>query len=83
MHLRTWPYGTKYEVRVLRKDSAIVDGKRVHVTALSNLELNEAFVLIEDQENPANVGEFGVITFTRGGPTGGHWKYEPKPRENP
>jgi hypothetical protein len=52
------------------------------------IEINGGVFLIEDQNNEGHVlafgacdpdskeGDEGTLTFTKGGPTGGYWKFE-------
>lgn len=70
MNKRTWPYGTRIKVKV----------EMVHRLALVVTGLEEAhregFILMgPGLANPPGEGSVGFITFTEGGPTGGHWVF--------
>jgi hypothetical protein len=68
-------YGTTHDAVVLsaKKEVIIVKG----------IDNNEGYVLIghrlDDASLPA-IGNEGTITFTKGGPEGGYWKWEPDPK---
>jgi hypothetical protein len=70
MNTRTWPYGTKRKAKV-------VDSNYVVLVLEDAENKEEAYVLV----NPGTVyapGTEGELTFTKGGPTGGHWEFEPR-----
>lgn len=65
--LRTWPYGTT------RK------GKVVETSANAQLVIDEnglGHILVGGAgDATGKVGDTGVLRFTKGGPTGGYWKF--------
>lgn len=67
MKTRTWPYGTTRFAKVIetgRQFTMLEDDK------------GEGHVLINGaQDDTAEVGDTGILTFTKGGPTGGYWKF--------
>lgn len=72
MKTRTWPYGTT------RKGTLenIVRGRdgTAHVVLDDH---NEGHVLVAGaQDKSAKEGDTGTLTFTKGGPTGGYWKFK-------
>lgn len=70
MKKRTWEYGTKYAVVVVSADSKLM--------VMHSKEINEGFMLMNHGEKILpKCGDFGIITFTKGGPTGGYWKWQP------
>lgn len=70
MLARTWPIGTKKAVRVIECRRCQHEGKPVRVMAC------EGYVLLDSADLPlVPIGDLGTITFTVGGPTGGHWVY--------
>lgn len=75
---RTWPYGTRKNVTVLHWIGGPVACALV-VQADDDPIAEVHCLLGEPRDFPPRVraGERGTITFTRGGPTGGHWRYEP------
>jgi len=69
MKYRTWEYGTILKVSVIKSN------QRVLVVVCESI--NEAFILANHgmKELP-EIDSKGQITFTKGGPTGGYWKFE-------
>lgn len=69
MKTRTWPYGTRKEVKIRSATGNLIIGE----------DGLEAFALIghglKGDQLPS-VGSFRTIVFTQGGPTGGYWKLE-------
>lgn len=65
---RTWPYGTTKQVQVLVAHQRVV--------MLRDKEREGYVLLWPNLETMPTEGDYGVITFTEGGPTGGYWKYE-------
>ncbi len=67
MQAKTWPYGTTRKGVVEKSGNGwqiVVDATR------------EAHVLMRGaQDDSAEVGDRGTLTFTDGGPTGGYWKF--------
>lgn len=76
---RTWPYGTTKPVLVLSRDLADHHGERVEVLAVKEIKDApgpcEAHILIQKPTEIGWPGDRGVVTFTEGGPTGGHWVF--------
>lgn len=75
MTTRSWPYGTRKTVRI--KD--IVRARTIAaVVCADEAEPSSAYALL-DRLDRLNVrtGDRRTIVFTRGGPTGGHWAFEP------
>ena len=68
MLTRTWPYGTKKRVLVLDNDTG---------TLICTDSAGEGYIIVGGyaDEHTAKPGDKGTITFTAGGPTGGHWVY--------
>ena len=65
---RTWPYGTT------RTGAVLTDEPSMQVVLDDQ---NEGHILLGNARDPsAGIGDRGVLTFTRGGPTGGFWKFE-------
>lgn len=84
MLTRTWPYGTVKRGRVLR-----VDDTTTH-TILTVEEIDPTagdkggFILIDRRGDAiAKPGDMGTMVFTKGGPTGGYWKFTPDPGTTP
>ena len=69
---KTWPYGTILAVQVVSSTPVVL--------AVATLDApREGFILAGHGIRPLPpVDEFGTITFTKGGPTGGHWVYNKK-----
>lgn len=67
---RTWEYGTELSGIVMVADPKLIV---VHVP-----DINEGFLLAEHgvKDLPKG-GDLCTITFTKGGPTGGYWKWQP------
>lgn len=68
---RTWDYGKTFDVEVREATKMLI--------AVFAPEINEGFLLAGHgvTDLPAK-GDKGTITFTKGGPTGGYWKWQPK-----
>lgn len=67
----TWPYGTTRRGRVIHSFASI--GAR---GMLVECERGEGHVLLGDAGDiSAGIGDYGTLTFTEGGPTGGYWKF--------
>lgn len=78
MTTRTWPYGTTRRAIVLKSNLRPV-GIPDHVASgqLLRDELGEGHVCVGDAGDQAAIaGETGTLTFTKGGPTGGYWKFQ-------
>ncbi len=75
---KTWPYGT-----TRRGVVCIADWRpkglpaSVQAGQLIKDELNEMHICCGDHcaDLTANAGDAGTLTFTKGGPTGGYWKF--------
>lgn len=78
MITRTWPYGTQRrgKVQIAKwRPKGIPD----HVSSGQLIidDRGEGHVCVGDAGDPeAMDGDAGVLTFTKGGPTGGYWKFE-------
>lgn len=72
MQTRTWPYGTVKTGVVINVEPY----KDHEIVAFKDDESNDGFILV-DKPQGAVKDQRGTITFTKGGPTGGHWKYQP------
>jgi hypothetical protein len=67
MKTRTWPYGTTRTAKVIEAGT--------QVNPVEDSE-NEGHVLMNGaQDDTAKVGDTGKLIFTKGGPTGGFWKF--------
>lgn len=77
MNTRTWPFGTRRRGKVLRREDATYKGKPVVVLVLQD-DRGEGHILIDcvPPESPVQAGHVGTLVFTKGGPTGGHWRLE-------
>lgn len=63
---KTWPHGTTRKAVVLK------DGVYQYLQD----EHGEGHVLMGDaRDHSAKPGDKGVLTFTKGGATGGYWKF--------
>lgn len=65
----SYPYGTTKKVTVI----AVSEAKIRIVFVEPDGDSHSAFVLIAE-DTPCAPGDRAVITFTQGGPVGGHWK---------
>lgn len=69
---KTWPYGTTRQATV----EGVVpqpDGRRIHIAIDDQ---HEGHLLLGDAaDENAGAGDRGILTFTRGGPLGGYWKF--------
>lgn len=80
MKTRTWPYGTKYPVRVVSRDTS--DNHVIVAVVFENPASGEkeGFICVLNKTHEAafnaKPGDFGTITFREGGPYGGFWDYE-------
>ena len=76
MKSRTWPYGTEKKVRVINKER-LANG--LLLILVETDPPKEGHVCIYDDQHleakAAQPNEKGIITFTKGGPTGGYWDY--------
>lgn len=78
-------FGTIKTVQVLSREVTRVDphGRRLRkpaelLTLASKREPSQAYVLLGSGWHPdAQPGDTGIITFCEGGPTGGHWVFQP------
>lgn len=75
MLVRTWPYGTKLQAKVLRRDEAHHQGRPVAILTLVD-ERQEGHILVGTRSDDGQPGDEGTITFHRGGPLGGYWKFQ-------
>lgn len=70
MKTKTWPYGTEYKAEVMTVNKMLM---AVHCP-----EIDEGFMLIgHGIKKLPKEGEIGKIIFTKGGPTGGYWQWQP------
>jgi hypothetical protein len=70
---RTWPYGT---TRLAKVVECIKQRHHLKAQVLTD-ELGEGHVLLAGaQDESAKTGDRGTLTFTKGGPTGGYWKFK-------
>lgn len=78
MKTSTWPYGTKKHGTIVQA-SRMPGGFNLLFLDSSQDGKTEGFFLVFDHDHAeaskAKPGDKGVITFTRGGPTGGYWNY--------
>jgi len=78
MNKKTWPYGTKKHGTVIQ--ASRVQGGFNLLFMQSGENKTEGFFLVFDHDHveasKARAGDKGVITFTKGGPTGGYWDYK-------
>lgn len=71
MEIKRWEFGTTFDVTVIKSSKQLI---AVHAPST-----NEGFILMGHGVFPLpDIGQEGVITFTKGGPAGGYWKYENK-----
>lgn len=81
MKTQTWPYGTKKHGTVIQASRVQGGFNVLFVESVGNK--TEGFFLVFDrnhaESSKAKAGDKGVITFTRGGPTGGYWDYSGEP----
>lgn len=79
MTTKTWPFGTtrKAVVVTARWRPEGLD-HRASTGQLLKDELGEMHVCVgtECADFTAKDGDEGVLTFTKGGPTGGYWKFK-------
>jgi len=75
MNSRTWPYGTKYPVRVLEVHRP---GHSVVLFCVTAELPGEGFIVADGPNSYPGIyaQDSGEITFMKGGPTGGFWKFE-------
>lgn len=75
---KTWPYGTtrRAVVKIANWRPEGLD-PRASTGQLLEDELGEMHVCVgaEAADFSAKDGDAGVLTFTKGGPTGGYWKF--------
>lgn len=74
MLVRTWPYGTTKGAKVL--DVQHTPSGRIKVLVLE-ADDGEGHILVENAAQTPGVqaGDVGQIVFTKGGPTGGYWRF--------
>ena len=72
MNYIAWPYGTRKYVTVINVDNI----GAVKFLFLGERDGDQGFVLMSEQDFEQEVGEYGVITFSPGGATGGYWDYK-------
>lgn len=73
---RTWPYGTMKHVKVIESRHVWHQGVPVRLSVVVDERDREGYILLDAVTLPVlPLGERGTITFTAGGPTGGHWRY--------
>jgi hypothetical protein len=78
---RTWPYGTVKRGVVVCVEAA---GRTRIVAFAADGEPREGFILAGQAGlSKARKGQRGTITFSRGGPTGGYWHWEPEAGQGP
>jgi len=71
-HKKVIPFGTKHNVRV--------ESVSAFMMVVASDEIKEGFVLMaHGLQRLPNTGSKGTITFVKGGPAGGHWKFNPSP----
>lgn len=75
---QAWPYGTRKEVEVFHVDYS----NRPAVMMCAKVG-DEGYVLIGGFPEGLKEGNRGEIVFTKGGPTGGYWKWHSLPIEEP
>ncbi len=77
MKTRTWKYGSTLRGKVI--EGGILNSPS-HVKWQAHLiqdQNGEGHVLINGAFDPeAKEGDEGTLTFTKGGPTGGYWKFQ-------
>lgn len=75
MLCRTWPYGTVKPGKVLE---TVHTGPYETILFEADDSPEEVFALMQ-MRGPRTTrdGERGTITFVKGGPTGGYWRYQP------
>jgi len=67
---KTWPYGT---TRLGKVESITL----VYGWHIVKDDQNEGHILTGGaRDASAKVGDKGTLTFTKGGPTGGYWKFK-------
>ena len=70
---KTWPYGTTLRGTVF---VAKITSQHSKTAQLVIDERNEGHVLVGNAADFSAVqGDDGTLTFTKGGPTGGYWKF--------
>ncbi len=72
VRLRTWPYGTRRKVTVV-KVAATSSGQVVMCS--DDLMKGEGYILIQEPDQSVAAGQQRTIEFLRGGPTGGYWAF--------
>lgn len=77
MNTRTWPYGTTRR-GVVQKTNWRPPGLPASAGSGQLIvdDLNEGHICVgECGDATAKEGDSGTLTFTKGGPTGGYWKF--------
>lgn len=74
MNQKTWPYGTTRQATIIK----IFPKTGTKILILTD-DQGEGHLITSTDTPNAKTGDHGTITFTKGGPTGGYWKYEPNP----
>lgn len=77
---RTWAYGSTLRGKVIEVNIGRNDAFPVH---LVQDQKGEGHVLVGNAADAtAKEGDHGTLTFTKGGPTGGYWKFEKDKKRN-
>jgi hypothetical protein len=69
----TYPYGTLRKATVIETNCRTEDPRACAVTCLLD-EKGEGHIFLGDV-GCVKKGDVGTLTFTKGGPTGGYWKF--------
>jgi hypothetical protein len=74
--MKTWKYGTWKPCVVIER---IASKRQVALICEADGEPRQAHACFYRPEDApeARAGDRGVLVFTRGGPTGGFWRWEP------
>ena len=78
MMTRTWPYGTTKHATITDVDSERTQSGKLVEFAIAVDSEGEGWVLLGRLcwEGEIKKGDVGVLVFTKGGPTGGYWKFK-------
>ncbi len=78
MNVKTYPYGTTRKATVLKSNWKPVGlDPRANAGQLLKDELGEGHICVGDAGDASAIpGDKGTLTFTKGGPTGGYWKFQ-------
>ncbi len=71
MKTRMWPYGARKLGKIVA-----VQGRNLVVIDKDA----EGYVLMDCDTDGIREGDDGTLVFRQGGPTGGHWHFEPDPK---